>query len=171
VDVTPDAPGDVVEAAVDDLDLTPRTAAPPARRRRRWMPAALLALVLVASGFVLYQFLSNATVYFCNANEVGANGDCQPGKRFRLQGTVDAGSVQRDGRIVQHFTVTYDGATIPVAYQGDPGGIFRENIPVVVEGRMGTDGTFRADRLLAKHTEQYREKNPEKVKDYNEGTG
>ncbi|HEX9259944.1 MAG TPA: cytochrome c maturation protein CcmE [Acidimicrobiales bacterium] len=163
MDVSPDA---------GELNLTPRTSgASGPRPRRRWTSAVILAVVLGAAGFVVYQFLSSATVYFCNADEVGAKSDCQAGKRFRLQGTVDAGSVKRNGEIVQAFTVTYNGTTVPVTYQGDPGGIFRENLPVVVEGHMGTDGTFAGDRLLVKHSEQYREKNPDKVKGYPEGTG
>ena len=115
---------------------------------------------------MLFQGLSNATVYFCNADEVGHRADCSPDKRFRLQGTVDAGSVQAGPPF--HFTVTYNRATVPVTYQGEPGGIFKEGIPVVVEGRMQPDGTFAGDRILVKHTEQYRAKNPDHVEGYDE---
>ena len=38
-------------------------------------------------------------------------------------------------------------------------------MPVVVEGRMGTDGIFAGDRVLVKHTEQYRAANPDRVPD------
>lgn len=151
------------------MDLSPRTVtepvgpAPRSRPRRRAWPAALvLGLVLAAGAVILFQGLSNATLYFCNANEVGAKTDCMPGKRFRVQGTVDAGSVQRVGAATD-FTVTYGGASIPVHYSGEPGGIFKEGLPVVVEGRMNTDGTFAGDRVLVKHTEQYREENPGRV--------
>jgi cytochrome c-type biogenesis protein CcmE len=148
------------------LDLTPRTA-PPVRRRRglkRWAPAAVVATVLVVGAVVLFQGLSNASVYFCNADEVGQRAECRTDKRFRLQGNVDQGSVVAGPPL--RFTVTYNGATIPVSYQGEPGGIFREGIPVVVEGRMQADGTFAGDRILVKHTEQYREQNPSRVTDY-----
>ena len=60
------------------------------------------------------------------------------GKRFRLQGTVDDGSVTKTPEGID-FTVTFDGTTIPVDYSGEPGGIFKEGIPVVVEGRMAAD--------------------------------
>ena len=160
------------DPAFDDpdagLDLTPRTSAPErpgrARRRRPWLPAAVVAGVLLVGAIVLFQGLANATVYFCNADEVGTRTDCEPGKRFRLQGVVDPGSVEQGPPLA--FTVSYAGATVPVAYDGDPGGIFREGIPVVVEGRLGVDGTFAGDRILVKHTEQYREKNPGRVEDY-----
>jgi cytochrome c-type biogenesis protein CcmE len=121
----------------------------------------LLALVLGGLGIVLYEGLSNATVYFCNANEVGTRGDCTGSQRIRLQGTVDNGSVLFDGATTR-FTVTYGGATIPVTYQGEPAGIFKEGIPVVVEGRM-EGKSFDGDRILVKHTEQYVEENPGRV--------
>jgi cytochrome c-type biogenesis protein CcmE len=150
-----------------EVDLSPRTTtdltapAPPARRR--WVWVAGLAAVLVAAAFIVFQFLSSATLYFCNADEVGTRDACSEGDQFRLQGTVDAGSVvETDSGMT--FTVTHNGATWPVRYDGDPGGIFDEGIPVVVEGRL-VDGTFEGERVLVKHSSTYREKNPGRVPD------
>jgi cytochrome c-type biogenesis protein CcmE len=143
---------------VSEPDLSPRQAPPP-RRRRRWGVVAFLVVLVGALGVILYQGLANATLYFCNADEVGHRSECSGDKRFRLQGTVE--SVVEDGATL-HFAVSYNGATIPVTYQGQPGGIFQEGIPAVVEGRMqGT--TFAGDRILVKHTEQYIEENPDRV--------
>ena len=151
------------------MDLSPRTITESAAlafwsrpKRRAWLAALVLGLVFAAAAIILFEGLSNATVYFCNANEVGQRSDCMPGKRFRVQGTVDTGSVTRVGSDTD-FTINYGGATIPVRYAGEPGGIFKEGLPVVVEGRMGTDGTFAGDRVLVKHTEQYRAENPGRV--------
>lgn len=154
-------------AEADGPDLSPRapsgeaaTKARRARKKRGWGAAVVLALILGGIALLLFQGLSDATVFFCNADEVGVRGDCSAGKRFRLQGTVDAESIERtaDGNVL-HFTVTYNGATIPVTYQGQPEGIFQGGIPVVVEGQMTSSG-FDGDRVLVKHTEQYIEKNP-----------
>jgi len=159
----------------------------PPKRRRAWAAGVVLALVLAAAGILLYQGLSSATVYFCNADEVGAKAGCDAGGRFRLQGTVDNGSLVDVGGTLL-FTVTYNDSTIPVRYQGEPGGIFREGIPVVIEGRLravtggggpttivpggaggegaaagGTAMEFAGDRILVKHTEQYVEENPGRV--------
>jgi cytochrome c-type biogenesis protein CcmE len=151
------------------VDLSPRTITEPAGpaprtrpKRKKWPAAVVLGLVFAAAAIILFEGLSNATVYFCNANEVGQRSDCMPGKRFRVQGTVDTGSVVRVGSDTD-FTINYAGATIPVHYDGEPGGIFKEGLPVVVEGRMGTDGIFAGDRVLVKHTEQYRAENPGRV--------
>jgi cytochrome c-type biogenesis protein CcmE len=164
------------------MDLTPRTrtdlgdgdgngAVPAGRRRRRWVPAAVVGTLLVVGAVVLFQGLTNATVYFCNADEVGVKGGCEPGERFRLQGTVADGSIVQSGDVVEEFLVAYNGREIPVRYNGDPAGIFQEGIPVVVEGRMGTDGSFAGDRILVRHTEQYVEENPDRTKDYPEDQG
>jgi len=135
------------------VDLSPRTITEPTapaprarpKRRRAWPWAIVLGLVFAAAAIILFQGLSNATVYFCNANEVGQRADCLPGKRFRVQGTVVQGSVARVAADTD-FDITYGGATIPVHYQGEPGGIFKEGLPVVVEGRMGTDGSFAGEK-------------------------
>lgn len=147
------------------MDLSPRTltdtAAPAPPRRRRLGPATLLAGVLLVGGFIVFQFLTNATVYYCNADEVGVSGGCDVGDRFRLQGTVEPGSVVAGNPF--RFVLSFGGARIPVSYDGEPGGIFGEGIPAVVQGRLGEDGVFVGDRIEVKHTEQYREKNPERV--------
>jgi cytochrome c-type biogenesis protein CcmE len=157
---------DVTEPSA--VDLSPRTttdlgAPAPPGRGRRWIWLAGLAAILAVAALIIFQFLSNATLYFCNADEVGHRGSCSEGDRFRLQGTVDAGSVVETDTGMT-FTVTHNDATWPVRYEGDPGGIFDEGIPVVVEGRL-VGGTFEGDRVLVKHSSTYREKNPGRVPD------
>ena len=148
------------------VDLTPRTSGPVVAAKKRKLGApALLALVLVAAGFVVWQFLANATMYFCNADEIGKRSECMGDKRFRLQGTVVKGSVTAGVPVT--FKVAYNGTTVPVQLGSEPNGIFREDIPVVVEGRM-VGATFMGDRLLVKHDEKYVAKNPDRVKDYGE---
>ena len=150
----------------EGLDLTPRSTSTlstkPARKKKRaWKAGVVLALVLAGVGVLLFQGLANATVYFCNADEVGVRKDCSGPQRFRLQGTVDNGSVEEQAGMTT-FRVTYNGATIPVLYRGTPGGIFEEGLPVVAEGHL-VNGTFDSDRILVKHTEQYIQKHPDRV--------
>ena len=81
--------------AEDGLDLSPRTsvATGPRRRQRRWGPIVMLALVLVAGGVVITQFLGNALDYYCNADEVGVKKDCSGDRSLRVQGTVERGTL------------------------------------------------------------------------------
>jgi cytochrome c-type biogenesis protein CcmE len=150
------------------VDLTPRTVtdldgspAPP--RRKKWAPAVVLALVLVGVAVVLFQFLRSTSLYFCNADEVGVKSSCTEGKRFRLQGDVGGldESLQDSGILT--FALTFNGATVPVRYQGgEPSDLFQPGRAAVVEGRLD-DGTFAADRILVKHDSEYKAENPDRV--------
>ena len=117
----------------------------------------VLVASLLGAAFVTFTFLTSATVFFCNADQVDVKAECSAPKRFRLQGSVDQGSVRTGTPLM--FTVSFGGRSIPVTYQGDPGGIFCEGVPVVVEGHY-QNGTFDGDRILVKHTEQYKAANP-----------
>lgn len=67
---------------------------------------------------------------------------------------MQAGSVQRDGLTVQ-FGVTDNAKTIPVSYTGILPDLFSEDKGVVAQGKLGSDGLFRAQEVLAKHDENY----------------
>ena len=146
------------------LDLTPRSdpgAPAPRRARRRWVPIVVLALVLVAGGVIVTQFLRSAVDYYCNVDEIGHRSGCEAGRRLRIQGTVDKGTVvNADG--VTTFTISFGGKTLPVRYEGQPGGIFQECEPVVVHGQL-VDGTFDGDRVEVKHSNEYQAQHPDRV--------
>ena len=143
-------------------DLTPRTVAPaPAKRPRRWLPMVVVALVLVAGGVIVTQFLTSAVDYYCNVDEIGERSGCDADRRLRIQGTVDEGTIEVN-RGVTTFTVSFAGATVPVRYEGEPGGIFKECIPVVVHGEL-VDGTFVGDRVEVKHSSEYEAENAERL--------
>lgn len=167
MDVTDAIGPDDIGSSPDEeapIDLSPRSLAPArASKRRKVGPPLMLAGLLVVAAALVWQFLTNATLYFCNADEVGRRSECSGTKRFRLQGTVVTGSIAQGTPMT--FVVSYNGATVPVSYDGEPGGIFKEDIPVVVEGHM-TGSTFIGERILVKHSNSYQQKNPERVKDY-----
>jgi cytochrome c-type biogenesis protein CcmE len=144
-------------------DLSPRTAPSDAvqRRRRRWLPMVVIGLVLVAGGVIVTQFLRSAVDYYCNVDELGSRSGCERGRRLRVQGTVDEGSVSSaDG--ITTFTISFAGATLPVEYEGEPGGIFEECQPVVVHGELVGD-TFHGDRVEVKHSNEYVADNADRV--------
>lgn len=144
------------------MELTPRTLGeeappPPTRRRnrRRWLPLAIIAVALAALGFIVTRGLSDATLYFRNADEAVDQRDSLGTRRFRLQGTV-VGEPQRVGDAVE-FDVVYDGVSVAVRHVGDPPDLFRPGIPVVLEGRWAPgEDVFDSDRILVRHDEEYR---------------
>ncbi len=150
-----------------DIDLSPRSPVDPAdvpvRRRRRWVPMVVLALVVVAGGVIVTQFLTSAVDYYCNVDEVNVRDGCDEDRRIRLQGTVDEGSVDRVANATV-FTITYNDVTMPVSYDGEPGGIFKECLPVVVHGQFDPAGqTFLGDRVEVRHSDEYVSVNDERL--------
>jgi cytochrome c-type biogenesis protein CcmE len=78
------------------------------------------------------------------------------GRSFRIGGLVEAGSVVRDkDALTVRFRVTDTAKTIPVTYTGILPDLFREGKGVVAQGKLGSDGVFHANEVLAKHDENY----------------
>ena len=141
------------------MDLTPRPvdALPSKGPRRRWAPIIVVVLALVCGGVVVTKFLTSAIDYYCNVDEVGSRDGCEGDRRMRVQGIVEQGSVRKvDG--ATSFVLGFHGRTLEVTYQGDPGGVFQECIPVVAHGRL-VGGSFDSDRIEVKHSNQYVEEN------------
>ena len=124
------------------------------RKQRRLTLIGAAGLVLaVAVGIVLYA-LNDEIVFFQTPTDV-AQKHIPPGQRIRLGGLVEKGSVVRGGGKTITFIVTDTANTVPVTFTGILPDLFREGQGVVTEGAMMTDGTFKADSVLAKHDENY----------------
>ena len=125
------------------------------RKRRRLMLLGLAALGLgTACSLALIAFQDNL-LFFYSPSQLHT-GKVAEGQRFRLGGLVVRGSLQHlpDGQTIT-FTVTDTVYDVPVRYAGIVPDLFREGQGVVAHGRVGPDGTFVADELLAKHDEKY----------------
>jgi len=166
------------------VDLSPRTltdvdggdghggaAAPSAPRRRRpWAAFIVLGLVLVIGGVAVTKFLSSAIDYYCNVDEIGHKSGCEVGKSLRIQGTVDEGSISRDGDVT-NFSISFDGVSMPVRYQGGQVDLFQECISVVIHGKVvetASGAEFAGTEIEVKHSNEYEADHPERV---NEATG
>ena len=124
------------------------------RHKRLVLIAAGLGAIAIAAALVLNAFRSNL-VFFFSPSQIAA-GEAPKDRAFRVGGMVETGSVKRqaDGVTVQ-FVVTDTAKSVPVVYKGILPDLFREGKGVVAEGRLGTDGVFRAAQVLAKHDENY----------------
>lgn len=144
------------------MDVTPRRVEETPRRRKRKSPVmyGALALIVVAIGFVLFQGLNNAALYYRNADEAVAQKQSLGTRRFRVQGVVQPG-VTKLGQEVD-FAIAFNGVSVPVRHTGDPPELFQQGLPVVLEGHWSSDGAFFAsDRILVKHSEEYKAENPD----------
>ena len=126
----------------------------PSRNRRLLVLLVGLGTLTVASALVLNAFNRNL-VFFFSPSQVHAR-EAPHERHFRLGGLVANGSVQRDAASLQVDFVVTDGArSVPVRYSGLLPDLFREGKGVVAQGRLGADGIFHADQVLAKHDENY----------------
>ena len=125
----------------------------PRRRRMVAMTSGLVCLV-AATALVLTAFEQNM-LYFYTPTQLAA-GEAPEGRRLRVGGLVERGSVRRTpGSLEVRFDVTDLDRTITVAYAGVLPDLFREGQGVVAHGAVGADGLFQADEVLARHDENY----------------
>jgi cytochrome c-type biogenesis protein CcmE len=114
----------------------------------------ILAGVGIAGALALRSFKENV-MFFFDPTQIAA-GTAPTGERFRLGGMVMPGTVQRKpGTMDMKFVVTDFKNQVPVQYSGVGPDLFRENQGVIAHGRLGKDGVFVADEILAKHDENY----------------
>ncbi len=126
--------------------------------------AAVVVIVFAAIGFLVFKGLGDATVYFKTADEAVAEKDELGTRRFRVEGAVVTDSVRIVGVDVR-FEIISAGEVVPVVHRGDPPELFKAGIPVVLEGHWQGD-VYASDRILVKHTTEYREENPDRTDDY-----
>ncbi|MBI2319552.1 MAG: cytochrome c maturation protein CcmE [Betaproteobacteria bacterium] len=124
------------------------------RHKRAAIIVGAVAALGIGAGLVLKAFQSNL-VFFFTPTQIEA-GEAPKGRAFRIGGLVQPGSLKReaDGLTVR-FAVTDTAKTIPVVFSGILPDLFREGKGVVAQGRLGPDGMFRAEEVLAKHDENY----------------
>ncbi len=134
--------------------------------KRRWGAMVILVLVMGVGGVMVTKFLSSAIDYYCNVDEIGVRSGCGADHRLRIQGVVDANSVKTDAAVTT-FTISFNDKSLPVRYDGEPGGIFDECVPVVVHGEL-KDGTFYGDRVEVKHSNAYKAENKDRIEEARE---
>jgi cytochrome c-type biogenesis protein CcmE len=124
------------------------------RRRRLFLVLGILAGVGIAGAFALTAMKENV-MFFFDPSQI-ADGKAPVDERFRLGGMVSEGSVKREpGSLLVSFVVTDFKHNVPVTYTGVLPDLFHEGKGVVAHGRLGSNGVFVADEVLAKHDENY----------------
>ena len=119
------------------------------RRQRRFLIGG--CLILAGLAYLAFTVTRASAVYYLTVPELYSRGAAAGDRPVRVSGVVDAGSIERQSTsFTTKFTTSDAGGTLPVIYQGAVPDIFQPGIQVVVEGRLGADGVFRADSLLTK---------------------
>jgi cytochrome c-type biogenesis protein CcmE len=125
-----------------------------ATRRNRLLAVSFLVLgAAVTAAFVLKALNENINLFYPPDQVV--DGSAPVDTRIRAGGMVETGSVLRTGGdLTVHFTLTdHAGSAFDVTYHGILPDLFREGQGILVAGKLGADGVFAADEVLAKPPE------------------
>ena len=126
--------------------------------KRRHKRIAFIFVGLAALGVAAYLVASafrNNLVFFFSPTQVVAK-EAPVNRTFRVGGLVQEGTVKRDNDgLTVRFIVTDTAASIPVVYKGILPDLFKEGRGCVAQGKLGSDGVFHAEQVLAKHDENY----------------
>jgi cytochrome c-type biogenesis protein CcmE len=125
-----------------------------AKHQRLVLVVVALVALIGAALLAIWGLRSQASYFYVPSEIVRAQPD--PDRGVRLGGMVEKGSLKTEPDGITIGFVVEDGkARVPVRFKGIVPSLFQEGSGVVAEGKLGKDGTFVADNLLAKHDERY----------------
>jgi len=124
------------------------------RKQRRFALVAAGLGILGLALVLILNALKDSIVFFNSPSDL-VEKHVEPGRRLRLGGLVESGSVARGENLAVRFRVTDGSHTVAVTFQGLLPDLFREGQGVVAEGTVDASGVFKADTVLAKHDENY----------------
>jgi len=126
----------------------------PKRKKRLYLVVLMVVGIGVGIALALNAFNDNL-MFFYSPSEVVA-GTAPSGHPIRIGGLVTKGSVKRqENGLTVLFDVTDNAETVTVEYTGILPDLFREGQGIVARGKLGVDGIFVAEEVLAKHDENY----------------
>jgi len=126
-------------------------------KQRLLAGVAALTVSAGALAFLVWGNLEENVAYYWSPTELVEHGYKALEATVRLGGLVVPASVDWKPEAQQlAFQITDGTQTIPVQCTGAPPQMFREGIGVVVEGQMQHNGVFRTDRVMVKHSNEYR---------------
>ena len=119
--------------------------------------ASLLAVILAASVisiFLILNSLNKNILYFKSPTEIKNSQDVDFNKKLRVGGMVKKDTIKINEEEVK-FIITDFKNEIKVSFRGTVPNLFSEGKGVVAEGKLQDKKFFIADRILAKHDENY----------------
>ena len=119
--------------------------------------ASLLAVILavsVISIFLILNSLNKNILYFKSPTEIKNSQDVDFNKKLRVGGMVKKDTLKINEEEIK-FIITDFKNEIKVSFRGTVPNLFSEGKGVVAEGKLQDKKFFIADRILAKHDENY----------------
>ena len=118
--------------------------------------AALIVVVIGTLVWLATAGMNETKTYYKTISELGQMGNQAYGKRLRVGGDVESGSIHRVGSEVQ-FTLIQDKLRLKVAYTGTEPlpDTFKDGAQALADGKLDKDGVFRTAKIQAKCASKY----------------
>ncbi len=111
----------------------------------------LISILII---FFILKSLEDNVVYFLSPTEIHNKSDISLQKKIRVGGLVKKGSITRKDKTT-NFIITDLKNEVVVSYIGLVPNLFAEGKGVVAEGKLNDKKYFIAEKILAKHDENY----------------
>ena len=116
------------------------------------MITSLVFVVIVI--FIIFKSLEKNIVYFFSPTDISNESNISSNEKIRIGGLVKEGSVNKNETTI-NFIITDLKNEIIVTYKGMVPNLFSEGKGVIAEGHLKDKKYFIANKILAKHDENY----------------
>jgi len=122
--------------------------------KKRFSFLGLLLFLTFISVFFILNSLRNNILYFKSPTDIKLEQDIVLNKKIRVGGMVKKNSIEINNKEIKFIITDYKNEIL-VSYTGTVPNLFIESKGVVAEGKLKDKNFFIADRILAKHDENY----------------
>ena len=126
----------------------------PKKVKKRASLLAITLLVSVIGIFFILQSLNKNILYFKSPTDIKNNQNINFNKKIRVGGMVKKNSLIIKEEEIK-FIITDFNNELNISFSGTVPNLFSEEKGVVAEGKLQDKTFFIADRILAKHDENY----------------
>ena len=126
----------------------------PKKVKKRASLLAITLLISVTGIFFILQSLNNNILYFKSPTDIKNNQNINFDKKIRVGGMVKKNSLIIKEEEIKFIITDFDNE-INISFSGTVPNLFSEEKGVVAEGKLQDKTFFIADRILAKHDENY----------------
>ena len=116
----------------------------------------LVSIILITLSFLIFIYLNlkQNILYFKTPSEIFMNSTIEGSSMIRVGGMVKKDSIRQNNKEIRFILTDYKKELI-VVYSGTVPNLFSEEQGAVVEGILNDKKYLIADRILAKHDENY----------------
>ena len=126
----------------------------PKKVKKRASLLSIFLLLSVIGVFLILNALNKNILYFNSPTDIKISQDINYNKKMRVGGMVKKNTLNINDQEIR-FIITDFKNEVEVSFKGTIPNLFAEGKGVVAEGKLQDKKFFIAERILAKHDENY----------------